>query len=145
VSINPALGFTPAGTGANARAYVTTDYQVIRLQGVAGADGTCVIASDPVDSGYIWRIEHKAIEANPTQAAAQCFVYIGPSPTAPTAAQIGSLVDYSDAVPAISDDGEPLTVPSNEYVVYEFFGLPVGAKVTARMQVAVLQFAPAGT
>lgn len=136
-----ALGFQPAGVGDNLLELVLVDFAVLIYRGVADTAGRVVVPSDQVDAGYLWRVERMTVEASPLPAAgappAQCVVAIDASSV--DSGSLGRLVDYSPTIPAVADEVQPITVPSSSYVLFAFSGLPNGAKVTARLQIAIYQ------
>lgn len=144
MSVDPSLGFGPAGSPSGGAASLTVvDYISTVFRGKAAADGTAQLAAPaPVPAGYLWRVERIGLEAAPLPPASAlppaCAVRVASDATEP-AGTLGELADYSPTVPAIADEAQPITVPANAVLVFSFSGLVANSAVTARVQYALVR------
>ena len=106
-----------------------------------GADGTATIQTDPVDSGYIWRVERYTTFISATQggtyvtapAGAQLAVYKGDSQL-PIKFRDGSQSPSLD----VSDNASPVTVQQGLQLTFAWSGLTPGTFANMSLQYALL-------
>jgi hypothetical protein len=98
---------------------------------LADASGTATIEWDPIDTGFLWRIERMTTvlsDANPP-AGAQFTVYEGPS-TLPVRAREGSSSPSFD----IADESSPITLQPSSQLIAQWTGLTPGTKASVSVQ-----------
>jgi hypothetical protein len=111
---------------------VLVDYPApLESKATADATGTATIRFDPVESGYLWRIERQTtyLSDQAPPAAAVLLVYEGPT-LLPLRIRDGSSSPNLD----IADQSSPITLQPGSELTYQWTGLVPGTKAYASVQ-----------
>lgn len=105
----------------------------IPLEGTATADasGTATVQFDPIDVGYLWRVERLTTylsDQNPP-AGAKCLVYEGPT-LLPIRIRDGSSSPALD----IADESSPITLQPSTQLTVQWTGLAQGTTASVSVQ-----------
>jgi hypothetical protein len=113
------------------------------LEGSAKADavGTATVQFDPVDPGYLWRVERMTTylsdQAPPTGAV--LLVYDGPT-LLPIRIRDGSTVPAFD----IADESSPITLQPSSQLTFQWTGLRANTTASVSVQYALYRRIIAG-